>query len=164
MTDRQHTNSRPAVSSISAKFYRQFILEASRSPKHRGKIEGADLKPGEKVIQLEGSNPSCGDQLTLYLKLGGNSSSGKLKTGAPTIILDAKFEGSGCAISMASAHFLCENIIGKTVSSAKKYVAGYLESIDTGTQNPAYVPLDNVAQMPARVNCARLAWGTLRVE
>ncbi|MBR1795783.1 iron-sulfur cluster assembly scaffold protein [Candidatus Saccharibacteria bacterium] len=154
-----------------SKFYRQFILEASRSPKYRGKIEETGLRPGEKVVRLEGSNPSCGDQLTLYLKIAVPSPS-TLSTTAEGIssqksefqaarILDARFEGSGCAISMASAHFLCENIIGKATDEAQEYVAGYLKSIDAGTPNPVYAPLDNVAQMPARVECARLAWGVI---
>ncbi|MDO4987161.1 MAG: SUF system NifU family Fe-S cluster assembly protein [Candidatus Saccharibacteria bacterium] len=137
-----------ACSVPTSKFYRQFILEASRSPKYRGKIEETGLRPGEKVVRLEGSNPSCGDQLTLYLKIADNR------------IVDAKFEGSGCAISMASAHFLCENLIGKNLKSAREYVEKYLRSLDSGAVDPDYTPFDNFALMLSRVKCARLGWGT----
>ncbi len=152
--------------SASAKFYRQFILEASRSPVHRGKIEKSSLKSSEQVVEFAGSNPSCGDQLTLYLKIeygGVRSQEGRNITEfEPSAkILDARFEGSGCAISMASAHFLCENLIGKTVKTAKKYISNYLKSLDSSEPNQSYTPLDNIAQMPARVKCARLAWGAI---
>ena len=148
--------------SSGAKFYRQFILEASRSQKHHGEISEDDLKAGEEVIRLEGENPSCGDRLTLYLKIktmakpSSNFSHGK--------ILDAKFEGSGCAVSLASAHFLCEKIIGKTVDAAQKYIEAYLSSLDSGVSNPDYAPFDNFALMPGRVKCARLGWGTVNAS
>ncbi len=153
----------------SAKFYRQFILEASRSPVHRGKIEKSSLKSSEQVVEFAGSNPSCGDQLTLYLKIEQDSACSREKRGITALepsakILDARFEGSGCAISMASAHFLCENLIGKTVKTAKKYISNYLKSLDSSEPNQDYAPLDNIAQMPARVKCARLAWGAIGDE
>ena len=134
----------------SEKFYRQFILEASKSKAHRGRISEGDAKSGEKVVQLEGANPSCGDQLTIYLKI------------TESKVVDARFEGAGCAISMASAHFLCENLIGKGLKSAREYVEKYLASLDSGTLNPDYAPFDNFALMPSRVKCARLGWGTAR--
>jgi len=132
----------------SEKFYRQFILEASKSSAHRGKISDGDANPNEKVIQLDGINPSCGDQLTIYLKIADDK------------IMDAHFEGSGCAISMASAHFLCENLISKNLKSAREYVEKYLRSLDSGAVDPGYTPFDNFALMPSRVKCARLGWGT----
>lgn len=109
------------------KLYRQLVLEASKSPKYRGKIEG--VKP------LEGKNPTCGDKLDLYLKIENNKITG------------AKFEGTGCAISLASAHILCESVTDKSLAEAKTII----EAADF---------VKHFVLLPARVNCARLAWDT----
>ena len=126
----------------SEKFYRQFILETSRSQKHRGVIG--------KGLAFHGTNPSCGDDLTIYLQTEGSK------------ITDTKFTGFGCAISMASAHFLCESLTGKDLKAAKTYVQKYLDSLDSGASNQTYAPFDSIPKTaPARVKCARLAWETV---
>lgn len=171
MTTEKHSQN-PSPNSLtnsqqtsSAKFYRQFILEASKSSKHRGKIKSPktsessqtlkNLQKTSQIVELSGENPSCGDRLTLYLKL-----SPKTSKNTPEKILDAKFDGVGCAISLASAHFLCENLIGKDLKTARTYVQSYLNSLQNGTLDPVYAPLDNLALLPARIKCAALPWRT----
>jgi len=130
--------------------YRELILDHSRSPRHFGKLADA-------THSAEGINPLCGDKLRLYLQLDGNER-----------IVDAAFEGSGCAISVASASLLTDVIIGMQVSDSLHYfrvVTGHLtqtrdidtESIDLGKIRA----LDGVREFPSRVKCATLAWHAL---
>ncbi len=130
--------------------YRELILDHSRSPRHFGKLADA-------THSAEGINPLCGDKLRLYLQLDENEQ-----------IIDAAFEGSGCAISVASASLLTDEIIGMPVADALHYfraVTGHLtqtrdistESIDLGKIRA----LDGVREFPSRVKCATLAWHAL---
>ncbi len=130
--------------------YRELILDHSRSPRHFGKL--ADV-----THSAEGINPLCGDKLRLYLQLDGNER-----------ILDAAFEGSGCAISVASASLLTDVIIGMKVSGALHYfraVTGHLtqtRDIDTETIDLGKIrALDGVREFPSRIKCATLAWHAL---
>jgi len=130
--------------------YRELILDHSRSPRHFGKLTDA-------THSAEGINPLCGDKLRLYLQLDGNER-----------IIDAAFEGSGCAISVASASLLTDVIIGMQVSDALHYfrvVTGHLtqtRDIDTETIDLGKIrALDGVREFPSRVKCATLAWHAL---
>lgn len=104
----------------------------------------------------EGVNPSCGDELTLQLRVEG----GKIE--------EASFTGHGCAISQASADIMADLITGKTVGEAKRLAGLFLGMIrgDELTERD-YEDLDEAAElkdishMPARVKCAELAWRTL---
>jgi len=130
--------------------YRELILDHARKPRHFGKLEFA-------THSAEGINPLCGDKLHLYLQVdeAGN-------------IHDAAFEGSGCAISVASASLLTDSIIGlherdalakfKDVTSSLTASAGDAQhSIKLGKLRA----LEGVRQFPARVKCATLAWHAL---
>jgi len=128
--------------------YRDVIVDHNRNPRNFGKLDPADA-------HADGHNPLCGDRLTIYANLDGD----RLK--------DVKFEGNGCAISVASASLLTEAVKGKTRSE----VHSLFESIHTLlTQHDASVDiaqlgklaaLSGVREFPARVKCASLCWHTL---
>lgn len=128
--------------------YREVILDHARSPRHFGKLENA-------THSAQGINPLCGDKLTLYLELDGNG------------VRNAAFEGSGCAISVASASLLTDTIIGAPISTALAYfeaVTTRLTSTDTGRSDldlGKLRSLDGVREFPSRVKCATLAWHAL---
>ncbi len=102
-----------------------------------------------------GFNPLCGDKLHLYLAVEGDQ------------IKDATFQGSGCAISTASASLMTDTIKGKTVAEAQALFARFHEVVTSATDAP--VPdlgklsvFAGVREFPARVKCASLAWHTLK--
>ena len=130
--------------------YRELILDHSRSPRHFGKL-------ADTTHSAEGINPLCGDKLRLYLQLDGNER-----------IIDAAFEGSGCAISVASASLLTDVIIGMQVADARQHfraVTGHLTQtgdVDTETIDLGKIlALEGVREFPSRVKCATLAWHAL---
>jgi nitrogen fixation protein NifU and related proteins len=128
--------------------YRDVIVDHNRRPRNFGKLEHANA-------HADGFNPLCGDRLSLYVKLDGER------------ISDVAFEGSGCAISVASASLLTEAIKGKTEPEVK----ALFEEVHTLlTQHDADVDtaklgklaaLSGVREFPARVKCASLCWHTL---
>ena len=130
--------------------YRELILDHARKPRHFGKLESA-------THSAEGINPLCGDKLRLYLQVdeAGN-------------IRDAAFEGSGCAISVASASLLTDSIIGlheRDALAKFKDVTSSLTASDGNVQDSIKLgklrALEGVRQFPARVKCATLAWHAL---
>ena len=128
--------------------YQEVILDHYRKPRNFRSLADANRK-------AEGFNPLCGDRLTLYVKL---------KDG---VIADATFEGSGCAISTASASLLTESIKGKTEHEAEMLFQRFRDVITGGggTPNVDLGKLDALAgvrEFPVRVKCATLAWHTLR--
>ena len=128
--------------------YRDIIVDHNRHPRNFGKLAPADAR-------ADGHNPLCGDRLTLYVKLDGER------------ISDAKFEGSGCAISVASASLLTEAVRGKS----RAEVHALFEDVHALlTKHDAHVDtarlgklaaLSGVREFPARVKCASLCWHTL---
>lgn len=128
--------------------YREVILDHNRRPRNFGELADAD-----RVI--EGVNPLCGDKLTLYVKL---------KDGTVT---DISFQGSGCAISVASSSLMTERVKGTTVASTLR-LFGKVHDMLTGAQEPSPDELDKLAALagvreyPTRVKCASLAWHALR--
>ena len=129
--------------------YTQIITENSRSKQNRHPVEGA-------THSLEGVNPSCGDDITLQLRV---------KDGR---IEDAGFIGSGCAISQASTDIMLGMSVGKSREEALRLGDLFLrmirgeaseEEIDSLEEASA---LRDVSHMPARVKCAMLGWRTLR--
>jgi len=128
--------------------YRDVIVDHNRNPRNFGKLEPADG-------HAQGYNPLCGDRLTLYVNLEGER------------IRDAKFEGSGCAISVASASLLTEAVQGKTRGEVARLfddVHALLTQHDAAV-DPATLgklaALSGVREFPARVKCASLCWHTL---
>jgi nitrogen fixation NifU-like protein len=131
--------------------YRELILDHARHPRHFGKL-------APTTHTAEGMNPLCGDKLRIYLQVGvGNT------------IDDIAFEGSGCAISIASASLLTETLAGRGIADAMRYFEAVTRRL-TGREDPqdVYVDLgilgalDGVRDYPSRVKCATLAWHALR--
>jgi nitrogen fixation NifU-like protein len=128
--------------------YQELILDHNRRPRNYGVLADA-------THTADGYNPLCGDKLRLFLRLDGNR------------IAAVSFEGSGCAISKASASLMTESVKGKTVADAQALFERFQQMITA----PAEAPIDNlgklmvlagVRQFPVRVKCASLAWHTLR--
>jgi len=128
--------------------YRELILDHARKPRHFGKLDAA-------THTANGINPLCGDKLRLYLKLDND------------VIQDATFEGSGCAISVASASLLTDTVIGLSTDEA----IGWFDELTARlTQDAAdssfdlgkLHALEGVREFPTRVKCATLAWHALR--
>lgn len=127
--------------------YREVILDHNRSPRNFGRIENAD-----RVVN--GVNPLCGDKMTLYLKLAGDR------------IEDARFEGTGCAISVASSSLMTERIKGAPVDDALRLFAAVRDMLTGGTEPDEHMhklaALAGVREYPSRVKCASLAWHALK--
>ncbi|MGX6568087.1 Fe-S cluster assembly sulfur transfer protein SufU [Cupriavidus necator] len=128
--------------------YQEVVVDHSRSPRNFGRLAAANRR-------AEGFNPLCGDRLTLYLRI------------RDAVIEDASFEGSGCAISTASASLMTEAIKGKTEAQARALFCGF-HALVTGKPGQSEVPmgklevLAGVREFPARVKCATLAWHTMQ--
>lgn len=128
--------------------YQELILEHNRKPRNFREIENADRK-------IEGRNPLCGDQLTLWVKMDGDR------------IADAAFKGQGCAISKASASLMTAAVKGKTRAEAEdlfdrfhRLVMGQLPESEQASLGSLRA-LGGVSKFPLRVKCASLAWHAL---
>jgi len=132
-----------------ASLYQDLILDHNRTPRNYRQIENANRK-------AEGHNPLCGDKLTVWLRMDGD------------VIEDAAFQGSGCAISRASASLMTVAVKGKRKAEAEKLFEQFRRMI-TGTLEPDQEPslgklaaFAGVAEYPVRVKCAGLSWHALR--
>ena len=128
--------------------YRELILDHSRKPRHFGRLTDA-------THTADGINPLCGDKLRLYLKIDDG------------IIESSSFEGTGCAISVASASLMTDAITGLAVESAESCVTSVTDRLTGGTSHldkrlEKLAALDGVRDYPSRVKCATLAWHALR--
>lgn len=138
-----------------AQLYQDVVVDHNRSPRNFRRIEGCGET--DSCRMADGHNPLCGDKLHLYVKLDGDR------------IEDVAFEGSGCAISIASASLLTEAVQGLTVEEAHRRF-GAVHPVLTGTA-PAdaetllslgkVAALAGVSAYPMRVKCATLSWHTL---
>lgn len=129
--------------------YRELILDHARSPRHFGRLEGA-------THESEGINPLCGDKLRLYLRVEDDA------------IRDASFEGTGCAISVASASLLTDTVTGMDNAEAMAFSQALVERLKGEADEPAtridfgkLRALEGVREFPSRVKCATLAWHAL---
>ena len=129
--------------------YREILNEHNINPEHKNAVEGA-------TIELNGVNPSCGDNITLFLKTEDDK------------IVDGGFTGSGCAISQASCDMMLDLIIGKQKEEAL-HLAEIFMGMIKGTASQEQIEeldeagaLQDIAHMPARVKCAVLGWRTLK--
>ena len=129
--------------------YREILNEHNLNPSHKKDMEGA-------TISLNGINPSCGDNITLNLKVEDG------------IIVDGSFTGSGCAVSQASCDMMLDLVIGKTVEEAEKLNSIFMKMIRGEISGEEIEQLDeaavlqDIARMPARVKCAVLGWRTMK--
>jgi nitrogen fixation NifU-like protein len=127
--------------------YRDLILDHARSPRHFGRLP-------EVTHSADGVNPLCGDKLKLYLQIDSESR-----------ISDAAFEGSGCAISVASASLLTDTIIGMKQAEALEFaqaLVGALTGHETEIELGKLRALQGVREFPSRVKCATLAWHAMK--
>ena len=128
--------------------YTAALMQHNSHPDYKYEMEGC-------TCSHEGVNPSCGDELTLQLRIEDG------------VIEEASFIGSGCAVSQASADMMADLITGETVEEAKRLVGLFLgmikgealseedkEDLDEAAE------LESISRMPARVKCAELAWRT----
>ncbi len=132
--------------------YQEIILEHGKNPRNLGKVH-------EFNKDAKGHNPLCGDNVHVYLKLNGQK-----------IVEDISFEGSGCAISMASASIMTDLIKGKNEHEAKEIVEDFLAMIKENPdlkseylkedEKTKLMCLSGVKQYPMRVKCATLSWHT----
>ena len=133
--------------------YQEIILEHGKNPRNLGKTDNFNK-------DAKGNNPLCGDNVHVYLKLNDQRK-----------VEDISFEGSGCAISMASASIMTDLIKGKSDNEAKEIIEDFLGMIK---ENPdlksnilkeddktKLMCLSGVKQYPMRVKCATLSWHTL---
>ena len=134
--------------------YQDIILEHGKSPRNFGICN-------EYTHEAKGHNPLCGDQVQVYLKLNNEKK-----------VEDLTFEGSGCAISIASTSIMTELVKGKTIEVAKKIIIHFLDMIKNTSeikskdldedQKTKIMSLSGVKQYPMRVKCATLAWHTFK--
>ena len=133
--------------------YQEIILEHGKNPRNLGKTDNFNK-------DARGHNPLCGDNVHIYLELNGQK-----------IVEGISFEGSGCAISMASASIMTDLIKGKNEHEAKEIVEDFLGMIKENPKlNSEYLKedektklmcLSGVKKYPMRVKCATLSWHTL---
>jgi len=130
--------------------YREIVNEHNLRPSHKGNMEHPDLV-------LEGVNPSCGDDISLQLKIENG------------IITDGMFNGSGCAISQASVDMMLDQIIGQKQEDAVRLAGKFMGMIKGEPTSEADLEeldesaaLQDVSHMPARVKCAVLGWHTMQ--
>jgi len=134
----------PAPEESLARLYRQTVLEHSRQPHNLGRMAQPDH-------QASGDNPLCGDRITLYLRE---------KAGC---ITEAAFEGTGCAISLASASMLTDLVPGRPAAEVRRLVRTIMDAFtgSNGTLPGDLAALGEVRAYPARIRCATLPWKTL---
>lgn len=130
--------------------YTELIREHNKNPINKGEMEDA-------TVSERGHNPSCGDDITLHLKIEDNT------------VVKASFTGVGCAISQASTSMMIELVEGKTLEEAKKLLEVFLGMIRKETDDKELeilgdaIVLQNISNMPARVKCGTLPWHTLKI-
>nr|WP_027870735.1 SUF system NifU family Fe-S cluster assembly protein [[Eubacterium] cellulosolvens] len=130
-------------------FYNEILTEHNLHPAHKHELEDANF-------ELEGVNPSCGDDIILKLKV----EDGKITDGA--------YVGDGCAISQASADMMLDLIIGRTTDDAKRLAEIFLRMIkgkitdEEKEELEEAGVLEDISHMPARVKCAVLGWHTMQ--
>lgn len=141
---------KPQIDDELRDLYRDLILDHARNPRHFGALDDA-------THSAEGINPLCGDKLRLDLQLDSDER-----------IVRAGFEGSGCAISLASASMLTDMVVGLSARGAIDIFTAFIEHMRN--DNPAQAAcidlgklraLDGVREFPVRVKCATLAWHAL---
>lgn len=129
--------------------YNELIMEHSMNSYNKKKLDNA-------TSSEIGHNPNCGDEITLEIKLDGD------------IIKDMAFSGHGCAISQSSTSIMIDTLKGKTIEEAKEIIKTFIGMIKREITDEEElkkledaIAFKNVANMPARVKCALLAWHTI---
>jgi nitrogen fixation NifU-like protein len=135
--------------SESRALYEQVILDHNKNPRNFRAIEPCDHK-------VEGYNPLCGDQYTIYLKVDGDT------------ISDVSFTGAGCAISKSSASLMTSILKGKTIEEAEELFTRFHRMVTSEPDSPIDEKemgklrvFSGVREFPVRIKCATLPWHTL---
>ena len=130
--------------------YQEIILEHYKQPKNQGVVPEAN-------IEVDGRNPFCGDEIKLTLKV------------VDGVVQDVKFNGSGCAISQASASVMTEHIKGKKVSEIKELFQEFSHMVRGEEHEHLHIDemdelsaFQGVSSYPTRVKCAMLAWNAMK--
>ena len=130
--------------------YQEVILDHTKKPRNFHRLESA-------TNSAKGHNPLCGDRLTVYLRMENG------------IVQDISFEGSGCAISTASASMMTESLKGKSKADVEalfqrfhELVTGKSELAQEAPELGKLAVFSGVREFPVRVKCATLCWHTLR--
>ena len=129
-------------------FYNEILIDHNMHPAHKHELRDADM-------EMRGYNPTCGDDITLRLKVSDG------------VVVDGAFTGSGCAISQASADMMLDLVIGKPKEEALRLSDIFLRMIKGSASEEEIDELEeacvlqDVSHMPARVKCAVLGWHTL---
>ncbi|MBW7834710.1 MAG: SUF system NifU family Fe-S cluster assembly protein [Simplicispira suum] len=135
------------MSSAETDLYQELVLEHKRSPRNFGHLSAP-------THQARGTNPSCGDDLSVELAVA----DGKLA--------DIRFHGQGCAICMASASMMSEAVKGQEIAAAQK-LQQHFRAVLTGEEDAEGAPLGKlvslagVSRYPSRIKCALLGWHAL---
>ena len=127
--------------------YREVILEHFKNSGHQGALPGAQ-------ITVHGANPLCGDEIVFHLKLDGG------------LIVQARFEGKGCAISQAASSMLAQQLEGKTPAQATQLITTMKSIMHGHPPDPSVdlgdlEALSGVRKFPVRVKCAALSWNVV---
>ncbi|GAB6988446.1 Fe-S cluster assembly sulfur transfer protein SufU [Paenibacillus pini] len=127
--------------------YRRVIMDHYKNPRNRGKFE-------DGAVTVDLNNPTCGDKISLQLKVEDG------------IVKDCKYTGDGCSISMSSASMMTEAVKGKTVEEAQDLALRFsslMQGEDVQFDDYEDIEaLSGVNKFPARIKCATLAWNALR--
>ncbi len=129
-------------------FYNEILIDHNQHPGHKHELPDADM-------EMRGYNPTCGDDITLKLKVEND------------VVVDGAFIGNGCAISQASADMMLDLVIGKSKEEALHLSDIFLRMIQGKASEEEIDELEeagvlqDVSHMPARVKCAVLGWHTL---
>lgn len=129
--------------------YQELILDHYRKPRNRGTLEDAD-------VEIRMNNPTCGDEITLQIRLAGDQ------------IEAVRFAGQGCAISQASASMMAQQLEGRSLGEADALHARFRELMHGNADASRDRALGDlralagVARFPTRVRCALLAWNALQ--
>jgi nitrogen fixation protein NifU and related proteins len=132
-----------------SELYQEVILDHNRKPRNFREMENSDRR-------IEGRNPLCGDELTLWLKLDGDR------------VSDISFKGTGCAISKSSASLMTSSVKGKTITETRELFDRFHDMIvgklpEGGRESMgSLAALGGVSKFPIRVKCASLAWHALK--
>lgn len=127
--------------------YRQVIMDHYKNPRNKGKFE-------DGAITVDLNNPTCGDKITLQLKVNNG------------VVEDARYTGDGCSISMSSASMMTAAVKGKTLEDAQEMIARFSQlMLGEDVQFDEYEDIEalsGVNKFPARIKCATLSWNALR--
>lgn len=131
--------------------YRRVIMDHYRSPRNKGELEMTDDEGKSIIVDL--NNPTCGDEISLQMRIEDDK------------VAAIKFTGDGCSISMASASMMTDAVKGKSIEEALDMAEKFSEMMQGKYYEFEYEDLEalsGVSRFPARIKCATLSWNAMR--